>query len=355
MNRPRIIGHARALTGLEARIMLLQKNGRIGAGLHCRTARILGMVACCLFIPGALAAGYPDRPVRWVVPSTPGGGTDKVTRMIAPKLAEYLGQTIVIENRPGASGNIGAEYVARVTPDGYTLLTVIGSHTSNAALMKKIPFDLARDFAPVSLMLTAPSMLIGHPSLPPRTVKELIALAKARPGQLEYASGGVGSIQHMAMELLLSMTGSKMLHVPYKATFPALMDVVAGHVPLMVIGSMSALPQAKAGRVRPYGVTSAKRMTGVPDIPTIAEQGLPGYEAVQWFGLLAPAGVSREVATKLHSGVVRVLQDPELKKRFVEDGVETAPSGSPEEFAAMIRTELAKWAKVAKDAGIKPE
>ncbi|OGA43150.1 MAG: hypothetical protein A3G24_23725 [Betaproteobacteria bacterium RIFCSPLOWO2_12_FULL_62_13] len=323
--------------------------------MQCKTARILGAVSLCLVIPGALAAGYPDRPVRWVVPSTTGGGTDKVTRVIAPKLAEYLGQNIVIENRPGASGNIGAEYVSRTAPDGYTLLTVIGSHTSNAALMKKIPFDLARDFAPVSLMLTAPSMMIGHPSLPAKTVKELVALAKARPGQLEYASGGVGSIQHMAMELFLSMTGPKMLHVPYKATYPALMDVIAGHVPLMVIGSMSALPQARAGRVRAYGVTSVKRMTGAPDIPTIAEQGMPGYEAVQWFGLLAPAGAPREIVTKLHAGVVRVLQDPEMKKRFIDEGVETAASGSPEEFGALIRSELAKWARVAKDAGIKAE
>jgi tripartite-type tricarboxylate transporter receptor subunit TctC len=320
-----------------------------------RLQKIGWVVFWCAVIPGALAAGYPDRPVRWVVPSTAGGGTDASTRIIAPKLAEYLGQQVVIENRPGASGNIGAEYVARAAPDGHTLLTCIASHASNAALMNKIPFDLARDFAPVSLMVTVPEMIISHPALPAKTVKELIALARARPTQLQYATGGVGSIQHLAMELFLNMTNSKMLHVPYKATHPALIDVMAGHVPLMVIASLSALPQVRAGRVRAYGVTSAKRMTGAPDIPTIAELGVPGYEAVQWFGLLAPAATPREIVTKLHAGIVRALQDPDVKKRFIDDGAEATPSSSPEEFGALIRSELVKWAKVVKDAGIKPE
>jgi len=320
-----------------------------------RLQKIGWMVFWCAVIPGALAAGYPDRPVRWVVPSTAGGGTDASTRIIAPKLAEYLGQQVVIENRPGASGNIGAEYVARAAPDGQTLLTCIASHASNAALMNKIPFDLARDFAPVSLMVTVPEMIISHPALPAKTVKELIVLARARPGDLQYATGGIGSIQHLAMELFLNMTNSKMLHVPYKATHPALIDVMAGHVPLMVIASLSALPQVRAGRVRAYGVTSARRMTGAPDIPTIAELGVPGYEAVQWFGLLAPAATPREIVTRLHAGIVRALQDPDMKKRFIDDGAEATPSSSPEEFGALIRSELVKWAKVVTDAGIKPE
>ena len=316
----------------------------------------IGWLACwCATMPAAIAAGYPERPVRWVVPSTAGGGTDASTRIIAPKLAEYLGQQIVIENRPGASGNIGAEYVARAAPDGYTLLTCIASHASNAALMKKIPFDLARDFAPVSLMATVPEMIIAHPSLPAKSVKELIALARARPTQLQYATGGVGSIQHLAMELFLNMTALKMLHVPYKATHPALIDVMAGHVPLMVVASLSALPQVRSGRVRTYGVTSTKRMSNASDIPTIAEQGVPGYEAVQWFGLLAPAATAREVVAKLHAGMVRALQDPDVKKRFVDDGGEATASSSPAEFGALIRAELVKWAKVVADAGIRPE
>jgi tripartite-type tricarboxylate transporter receptor subunit TctC len=334
------------------------KSIRIHAILPTRRqwfAGIAAALAACAVMRVALAAGYPEKPVRWVVPSTAGGGTDTTTRIIAPKLGDILGQQIVIDNRGGATGNIGADYVARAAPDGYTLLTCIASHASNAALMKKIPFDLARDFAPVSLMVTVPEMIVSHPSLPAKNVKELIALAKARPGQLQYSTGGIGSIQHMAMELFLNMTATKMLHVPYKATHPALMDAIAGHVPLTVVASLSALPQVRSGRVRAYGVTSAKRMTIAPDIPTIAEQGVPGYEAVQWFGLLAPAGTPREVVTRLHAGVVRVLQDAEVRKRFIDDGAEATPSSSPEEFGALIRSELAKWRKVVKDSGIQPE
>jgi tripartite-type tricarboxylate transporter receptor subunit TctC len=330
-----------------------------------------GVLAVCLTPAVTVGAGYPEKPVRWVVPSTAGGGTDTSTRVVAPKLGEFLGQNIVIENRGGASGNIGAEYVAHAAPDGYTLLTCIASHASNATLMK-VPFDLAKDFAPVSLLVITPEMILSHPSLPAKNVKELVALAKARPGQLQYSTGGLGSIQHLAMELFLNMTGTKMLHVPYKATHPALIDTVAGHVQLTVVATLSGLPvaghvqltvvatlsglpQMRAGRLRAYGVTSAKRMVSAPDIPTIAEMGVPGYEAVQWFGLLAPAGTPRDIVMKLHAGVVKVLADENVKKRFIDDGAEAAPSKSPEEFGALIRSELVKWAKVVKDAGIQPE
>jgi tripartite-type tricarboxylate transporter receptor subunit TctC len=315
----------------------------------------LACIALWAIVTGAASGASGERPVRWVVPSTPGGATDKVSRVLAPRLSEYLGQTIVIENRPGASGNVGAEYVARAAPDGQTLLTCIGSHASNAALMAKVPFDLARDFAPVSLIAIAPSLLIGHPSLPAKTVPQLVALAKANPGKLNYASGGVGSIQHMSMELLLMMSGARMVHVPYKATFPALMDTVAGHVPLMVIASASALPQIAAGRVRAFGVTSAKRLQNAPDIPTIAEQGMPGYDVVQWFGLLVPAGTSPDIVKRLHSGIGKVLQEPDTRRHFVEDGMEITPSPSPSDFATLIRSDLDKWAKVVKKAGIKLE
>ena len=269
------------------------------SGVQRETARILGIVSLCVVIPGALAAGYPDRPVRLIVPSPPGGGTDTATRMIAPKLSEYLGQQIVIDNRGGASGNIGAELAARAAPDGYTLVAAIASLTSNPALMKKVPYDLERDFAPISML--------------------------------------------------------KMIHVPYKGAGPMLIDVVAGHVPLTAANILSTLPLVKSGRVRAYGVTSAKRASGAPDIPTIAEAGVPGYEAVTWFGLLAPAGTPREIVSRLHADVVRALQDPAVKKRFIDDGAEPTPSGSPEEFAALIRAEIAKWARVIRDAGIKPE
>jgi tripartite-type tricarboxylate transporter receptor subunit TctC len=323
--------------------------------MRTRAISFLACLASCVAAPGVASGASADRPVRWVVPSTPGGATDKVSRVLAPRLAEYLGQTIVIENRPGASGNVGAEYVARAAPDGHTLLTCIGSHPSNAALMAKVPFDLARDFAPVSLIAIAPSVLIGHPSLPAKTVPQLVALAKSNPGKLNYASGGVGSIQHMSMELLLMMTGTRMVHVPYKATYPALMDTVAGHVPLMVIASASALPQISAGRVRAFGVTSAKRLGSAPDIPTIAEQGMPGYDVVQWFGLLVPASTPSAIVTRLHAGIAKVLQEPETRRHFVEDGMEITPSPSPADFGALIHSDLDKWAKVVKKAGIKLE
>jgi len=317
--------------------------------------RILGMVSLCVAIPAALAAGYPDRPVRLIVPSPPGGGTDTATRMIAPKLSEYLGQQIVIDNRGGASGNIGAELAARAVPDGYTLVAAIASLTSNPALMKKVPYDLERDFAAISMTVIVPNVLVSHPSLPAKTLKELIAFAKARPGQLQFASAGVGSMPHLMMAFFQNMTGLKMIHVPYKGAGPMLIDVVAGHVPLTAANILSTLPLVRSGRVRAYGVTSAKRASGAPDIPTIAEAGVPGYEAVTWFGLLAPAGTPREIVTRLHADVVRALQDPVVKKRFIDDGAEPVPSGSPEEFAALIHTEIAKWAKVIRDAGIKPE
>jgi tripartite-type tricarboxylate transporter receptor subunit TctC len=320
-----------------------------------RSISVLVMVTLYAAIAGAQAAGYPDHPVRLVVPSPPGGGTDATSRMIVPKLSEILGQQIVVDNRGGASGNIGAELVARAAADGYTLLATIASHTINPALMKKVPYDLERDFAPISLTVKLPNVLISNPSLPAKTVKELIAFARARPGQLQYASAGVGSMPHLMMELFLNTTKLKMIHVPYKGAGPAFVDVIAGHVSLMAGNILSALPHIKSGRVRAYGVTSAKRATGAPDIPTLAEAGVPGYEAVQWFGLLAPAGTPREIVIRLHAGVVQVLQDPAVRKRFLDDGAEPSPSGSPEEFAAFMRSETIKWAKVIKDTGIQSE
>lgn len=319
-------------------------------------ARILGMVALGAVIPTAVAAGYPERPVRLIVPSLPGGGSDTTMRLIAPKLAEYLGQqTVVVENRAGVSGNLGAELVARAAPDGYTLLSIFASHTSNIAVMKNVPFDLVRDFAPVSLAVTLPNVLVSHPSLPPKTVKELIVFAKARPGQLQYATAGVGSNAHLTMALFLNMTGLQMMHIPYKSSPQGIVDVIAGHVPLMVANILVAVPQIRGGRMRAYGVTSAARSSAAPEIPTIAEMGLPGYEAVQWYSLVAPAGTPREIITRLHAGVVRALHDTAIRKRLIDDGAEPAPSATPEEFGAFIKAEIAKWAKVVKAAGIQPE
>ena len=316
----------------------------------------------CMLAAGfaAAAAGayaqqtYPTRAVRLIVPSAPGGGTDISARLIAPKLSEYLGEQVIVENRAGAAMMIGGEAVARAAPDGYTLLMGISTLTVNPAIQKKMPFDAIRDFAPISLVVSLPNILVSHPSLPTKTVKELIAFVKARPGELNFASAGRGSSVHMSMELFLAMTGLKAVHVPYKGSGLAFGDVVAGYVSLMTPSMLSALPHIKSGRMRAYGVTSAKRASGVPDIPTIAEAGVPGYEAVQWFGILAPAGTPREIINKLHSGVVRALQDAELRKRFINDGAEPV-GGTPEEFAVLIRSDTAKWAKVIKEAGIKPE
>jgi len=323
-------------------------------GLYRAAARI-AVVLCITAAAQIAAAAYPEKPVRLVVPSVPGGGTDATMRILAPKLAELLGQQVIIDNRGGAAGNIGAEVVARAAPDGYTLLAAVASHTINPHLMSKVPFDIERDFAPISLAVVLPNVLVSNPSLPVRSVKELIAFTKARPGQLQFASAGFGSNPHLMMELFASMAGLKMIHVPYKGAGPAFVDVIAGHVHMMAGNILSALPHIRSGRIRAYGVTSAVRSNGAPEIPTIAEAGVPGYEAVQWFGLLAPAGTPRDVVTRLHAAVVQSLNDPVLNKRFVSDGADPSPSKSPEAFAAFMRAEYKKWGQVVKTAGIKPE
>ncbi len=318
----------------------------------------LAVVGCAALLLAASAAAhaqvYPTRPVRLIVSSSPGGGTDISARMIAPKLSEYLGQQVVVDNRAGGNTIIGNELVARAAPDGYTLLMGVSSLAIIPYIHAKIPYDVVKDLAPVSQVVLVPNILASHPSLPARSVKELIAFAKTRPGQLNFAAAGVGSNPHLAMELFLSMTGLKMVHVPYKGQGPALIDLLAGHVPLMMVTTLNALPHVKNGRLRAIGVTGAKRASVAPDIPTIAEAGVPGYEVVQWFGVLAPVNTPRDIIARLHAGIVRAVQDPAIKERFISDGAETVGS-TPEEFAAVIRADLSKWSKVIKDAGIKPE
>lgn len=307
-----------------------------------------------VIVTGA-AAAYPDRPIRLIVPSPPGGGTDTSTRAIVPKLSEILNQHIVIDNRGGASGNVGAEMAAQAPADGYTLLAIIASHTSNPAVMRKVTFDLARDFAPISRTVTLPNLLVSNTTLPAKNTAELIAYIKARPGKVQFASGGIGSIQHFAMELFVYMAKLKMIHVPYKGVGPATSDVVAGHVPILAANILTLLPHVKSGRLRAHGVTSLERSIAAPEIPTIAEAGLPGYEAVQWYGLVAPAGTPHAIVKQLHAAVVQVLNDPAVKQQFQKGGAEPTPSASPEAYAKLIRSELKKWADVAKAAGIKPE
>ncbi|MSP96911.1 MAG: tripartite tricarboxylate transporter substrate binding protein [Betaproteobacteria bacterium] len=295
--------------------------------------------------------GYPTKPIRLIVPAAPGGGTDLAARVIAPKLSEYLGQQVVVENRAGGGTLIGTEFVARAAPDGYTLLMSLSALTINPYIMKKIPYDAVQDFAPVSQVLTLPMVLSSHPSLPAKTVKELIAFAKARPGELNFASAGFGGNPHLAMELFLSKTGLKMVHVPYKGAGP---DLVAGHVALMMVNILTALPHARNGRLRTYGVSSIKRATVAPDIPTLAEAGVPGYDVVQWYGILAPAKTPRDIVAKLHAGTVRAVRDPVIKEHFIGEGAETV-GNTPEEFAAVIRAELKNWGQVIKAARIKLE
>jgi len=328
---------------------------RFYSRLQRRMMLILGLFALGATLPGTGAAAYPDRPIRLIVPSPPGGGTDTSTRAIAPRLSEILNQHIVIDNRPGASGNIGAEIAAHAAPDGYTLVACIASQTSNPAVMRKVPFDIVRDFAPISRTITLPNVLVSHPSIPAKTTKELVAFIRARPGQVQFASGGIGSIQHFAMELFLNMAKLKMIHVPYKGVAPAITDVIAGHVPMVAANILTLLPHVKSGKVRAYGVTSTERSSAAPDIPTIAEAGFPGYEAVQWFGLLAPAGTPRDIVAKLHGAVVQALQDPAIRKRFISNGAEPTPSSSPEAFGKLIQSEVTKWAAVAREAGIMRE
>lgn len=319
-------------------------------------ARVVAAVsALAVYLPGAALGAYPERSIRLVVPSPPGGGTDLSMRVVAPKLAELLEQQVVIDNRGGAAGNIGAELVAKASPDGYTLLAVVASHTSNPYLMKQVPYDLYRDFAPVSLIVIVPSLLVAHPSLPARNVRELIAFARARPGELQFASAGLGSAPHLMMALFNNMAGLNMTHVAYKGAGPALIDIMAGHVPMMVGNILSSLPLVKSGKVRTFGVTSARRSSAAPEIPTIAEGGLAGYDAATWFGLLVPAATPRETVMKLHATAVRAVQDPVIRQRYASEGGEPATSASPEAFHEFMRAESKKWAKVIRDAKIQPE
>ena len=318
-------------------------------------ARLVFMALAAAAVGAAFAqAGYPGKPVRMVVPSSAGGGTDIVARIIAPELSKRLGQQVVIDNRPGAGTMIGIEVAAKSPPDGYTLLMGLSTLAINSALYKKVPYDPQRDFAPITQAVSSASIIVVHPSIPVKTMKELIAFARARPGQINYASAGTGTYPHMTMELFLSMAKLKMVHIPYKGTAPAMIDMVAGQVATMAATILTGMPQIRAGRLRPLGITSAARSPIVPDIPTVAEAGLPGYESVQWYGLLAPAKTPREIIEKLHKEVVSVLRAPDNGVRLASDGAEVVAS-SPGEFAAFLMAETVKIAKVVKAAGIQPE
>lgn len=301
------------------------------------------------------AQEYPTRPVRLIVPSSPGGGTDASARIVQPRLSELLGQSIVVENRPGASGGIGAEAALRAPPDGHALLMVNATLAVSQSTLKKPPVDPLRDLAPVTQMARVPQMIGGHPSLPPRNVKELIAFMRARPGAVDFSAGNYGGHPHVTMALFMTMTGISGTFVPYKSGNAGLVDGLSGQVPLLIGNLLVTLPHVRAGRLRAFGVTTAKRAVAAPEIPTIAEGGVPGYESEQWFGVMVRAATPRPIIERLHRDLLKVLQENRTKERFVDDGGEVAWSGTPDDFAAMVRAELVKWAKVVKAAGIKPE
>jgi len=322
-----------------------------------RRSVLFGAAAASLAAPAVAQQGaqqFPSKPVRIVVPYTAGGGADTTARLIGPKLQEALGQTVVIDNKPGAGGTIGDDAVAKAAPDGHTLLIGAFAHAVNPSLMPKMPFRTPDDFAPVSLLVTVPELLVVTPTFPAKTVAELVAMAKAEPGKLSYASSGNGSAQHLAAELFKLRTGTDIQHVPYKGGSLAVADVAAGHVPFYFGNMSAALPQARAGRVRALAVTSPQRSPAAPEVPTIAEAGVSGCEISEWNALLAPAGTPPAIIERLHVDVAKILATEEIKAKFADLGAQTVGS-TPAELAAFLCGEMTKWAEVVKVANVKIE
>ena len=301
----------------------------------------------------ATAQTYPNKPVRLIVPFPAGGTTDLLARAMAQKFSEALGQQFVVDNRPGAGGNIGADIVAKSAPDGYTLLMgTVGTHAINPSLYAKMPYDHVKDFVPVVLVAGVPNVLVVNPGVPVKTVAELIKAAKDQPGSINFASSGNGTSIHLSGELFKSLTGVQMAHIPYKGSAPALTDLLGGQVQIMFDNLPSALPHIKSGKLRALAVTSSKRAPALPDLPTIAESGVPGFEASSWFGILAPAGTPRDIVMRINVEANKALQSAEMKEKLLGQGAE-AVGNPPEFFADTIRTETTKWAKVVKDSGAK--
>jgi tripartite-type tricarboxylate transporter receptor subunit TctC len=297
------------------------------------------------------AGRYPDRPIRLLVGFAPGGGTDTTARAIAQKLSQAVGQQVIIDNRPGAAGNIATQIVSNANPDGYTLLMgTIAALAINPTLYGNLPFDPVRDFAPITQAVNSTNVLVVHPTVKANSVKELIDLAKASPGKVLYGSSGVGGAGHLAGELFCTLAGVKMTHVPYKGGGPVMVDLIAGQIQSVFATAATAIPHIKSGKIRPLGVTTIKRAGMLPDIPTIAEQGLKGFDANNWYGLLAPAKTPRPIVLKLNAEVVKVLQMPDIKHYLFSQGLDPAPT-TPEEFGAYIKSEMSKWAKVVRAAG----
>ena len=323
--------------------------------LHHTTRRTLLAslaVAAAGALPlGALAQNFPTKPITIIVPFSAGGTTDILARIVGQGLTTELGQSVVVDNKPGAGGNIGGSLAAKAAADGYTLfMGTVGTHAINQSLYKKMPFDPVKDFAPLSRVATVPNLLVAHPSQPFKTVKEMIAYAKANPGKITFGSPGSGASPHVSGELFKSMTGTDLLHIPYKGSAPAMTDLLGGQTSVMCDNMPSAIQHVRSGKLRPIAVTTAKRSPELPDVPTIAEAGVPGYEATSWFGMFAPAGTPKPVLDKLHAALIKVLNQADVKKKIAEQGGDVVAE-TPAQFAAFIQAESVKWGKVVKESG----
>jgi tripartite-type tricarboxylate transporter receptor subunit TctC len=312
------------------------------------------IVAASVVAAGAVAQGFPNKPIRVVLPFPPGGAADTLIRPLTVRLNELLTQQIVADPRPGANGNIAAEIVARSPADGYTLLFGNSSLPISVSLYDKLSYDVTKDFTPVSLAAFTPSVLVVHPSLPVKNVKELIALAKKQPNKLNYASGGVGNTMHLAAALLDTMAGIRMTHVPYKGAGPAIVDVLGGQCDMVFVNIAPVLAHIRAGKVNAIAVTSKARAQVLPEVPTVAESGMPGYESTTWYGFLGPAGLPKDVVARLNSAIVEAVANKDLRERYIALGAEPQTT-TPDEYAAYIRNDIASWAKVVKAAGAKAE
>lgn len=315
---------------------------------------VLVLVGSAGALGQAPATPYPAKPVRIVVGFPPASGADITARLIGLRLGETFGQQFVIDNRPGAGSNIAAELAAKAAPDGYTIFIGTVANTIDATLYAKLPFDFARDFAPVALTTSAANVLVVHPSVPARTVAELVKLAKAQPGLLNFASSGTGTAPHLSGELFKSMAGVNIMHIPYKGSPQAVTDLIGGQVALMFSPTSTVLPHVKSGRLRALAVTTAARLPSLPDLPTVAESGLTGYETVTWFGFVVPAATSRDIVGRLNAEIVKVLAQPEVSQQFAVQGIDVI-GGTPEQFATYIRGEIAKWARVINESGARAE
>ncbi|MBI3067899.1 MAG: tripartite tricarboxylate transporter substrate binding protein [Betaproteobacteria bacterium] len=318
-------------------------------------ARVAGPLLCAVLASAsAYPASYPDKPIRMIVAAAPGGSADALARTVQPVLAEILGQPVVIDNRAGASGIIGIELAAKSQPDGYTLLLNTSTHTTLPGLNAKLPFDLLKDFAPVSLIVSQANLLVVHPSVRASTVKDLVALARAKPDALNFASGGIGTSPHLAGELLKLTTGIRITHVPYKGSGPAITDLLGGHVQMMFVGPLAIAQHIKAGRLRVLAVSAGKRSATFPEVPTMAEAGFPGVESGTWYGVVAPGNTPKAVISRLYGAIKQAVHTPELGSRLASQGVDVVAS-APEQFGPYIRSEIAKWTKVVKATGVRAE